>query len=249
MRKPLSIINLKFSKNSDNLDATLNQELYKKKFMELSRCHWPKADADMIAYHDTEWGTPVHDDRKLFEFMILDAFQAGLSWSTILRKRENFRHAFAGFYAEAIARFDDKDVERLMNDAGIIRNRLKILASIDNARAFLKIVGSHGSFDAFIWQFTGGKTITNHWTEEKQIPVTSPEAERMSAELKANGFRFVGPTICYSFMQAAGMVNDHLVSCFRWKEVGEQSRTKSSGADIPKRTRKLDFEESNASPD
>ncbi|MFA4838909.1 MAG: DNA-3-methyladenine glycosylase I [Candidatus Neomarinimicrobiota bacterium] len=192
--------------------------------MELSRCYWPKADADMIAYHGTEWGTPVHDDRKLFEFMVLDAFQAGLSWSTILRKRENFRRAFADFDIEAIARFGDKDFERLINDAGIIRNRLKIHASIDNARAFLKIVESHGSFDAFIWQFTDGKTVTNHWTEEKQIPVTSPEAERMSAGLKASGFRFVGPTICYSFMQAAGIVNDHLVSCFRWKEVAGCSR-------------------------
>jgi len=188
---------------------------------EISRCPWPANDELMIAYHDTEWGVPVHDDRKLFEFMVLDAFQAGLSWRTILHKRENFRRAFTDFEAREIVKFDENRYNSLMADAGIIRNRAKIRATIDNATSFLEVQKEFGTFDRYIWQFTGGKTIVNHWRTLAEIPAKSPEAEAMSADLVRRGFRFVGPTICYAFMQAAGLVNDHLVSCFRWREVQE----------------------------
>lgn len=185
----------------------------------MKRCAWPKDDPLMIAYHDTEWGVPLHDDDKLFEFMVLDAFQAGLSWQTILRKRENFRKAFAGFNAKKIARFGEDKVAALMNDAGIIRNNLKIRATIKNAKLFLDIQKEFGSFDKYIWQFTGGKIIVNKRKTIKDIPPKSEESDAMSKDLQKRGFKFVGSTICYAFMQAAGMVNDHTTDCYRYKEL------------------------------
>ena len=180
-----------------------------------SRCEWPGTNALMIAYHDNEWGLPLHDDRRLFEFLVLDAFQAGLSWQTIINKRENFRLAFDGFHAGKIAEYGPDKVNSLLADAGIIRNRLKIEAAVINARAFLEIQQAFGSFDSFIWQFTGGTTKVNHWTSLREIPARTTESDAMSKALKAAGFKFVGSTICYAFMQAAGMVNDHIVSCHR----------------------------------
>jgi DNA-3-methyladenine glycosylase I len=182
-------------------------------------CEWPTGDPLMIRYHDEEWGVPVHDDRKLFEFMILDGFQAGLSWRTVLHKRENFRKAFDGFDPVRIAQYDESDFERLMADSGIVRNRAKIRGAIKNAQAFLEIQQEFGSFDKFIWSFTGGKTIHNHLKSLKEMPVSSPESDAMSKALIRRGFKFVGTTICYAFMQAAGMVNDHLVNCFRYNEL------------------------------
>ena len=185
----------------------------------IERCHWVGTNPLMISYHDKEWGVPLHDDRKLFEFFILDAFQAGLSWSTIINKRQNFEQAFVNFDPKVVAAFDAADYQRLMNDAGIIRNKLKIQGSIKNARAFLAIQKEFGSFDKYIWQFTNGKTITNRWKTSKDLPAKTVEAEMMSKDLKTRGFTFCGPTICYAFMQAAGMVNDHLLSCYRYREV------------------------------
>jgi DNA-3-methyladenine glycosylase I len=173
----------------------------------------------MIEYHDTEWGVPVHDDNRLFEYMVLDAFQAGLSWKTILHRREGFRKAFAGFDPSKVARFTDRRVEALLQDPSIIRNRLKVVATVRNARAFLKVRDEFGSFDAYIWRFTGGRTKVNRWKTVHQVPATSGESDAMSADLKLRGFTFVGSTICYAFMQAAGMVNDHLVSCFRHRTI------------------------------
>ena len=184
------------------------------------RCPWPKTNELMITYHDEEWGVPVHDDRKLFEFMVLDAFQAGLSWSTILNKRENFRKAFDNFEAQKIARYSERKIETLRGNAGIIRNRLKIAATVSNARCFLKVQKEFGSFDAFIWQFVDGQPRQNRWKTEKTVPVMTSQSEQMSKALKDNGFKFVGSTICYAFMQAAGLVNDHLVTCFRHRELG-----------------------------
>lgn len=184
----------------------------------LSRCHWPANDELMIKYHDEEWGTPVHNDEKLFEFLVLDAFQAGLSWRTILYKRENFRAAFDRFQAKKIARYDEKKVVVLMQDAGIIRNKLKITGTIENARQFLKVQKEFGSFDNYIWQFTRYKTI-NHKRKVGEPPwVTSAESDAMSEDMRHRGFKFAGSTICYAFMQAAGMINDHLITCFRHKE-------------------------------
>jgi DNA-3-methyladenine glycosylase I len=174
----------------------------------------------MVAYHDEEWGVPVHDDRKLFEFMILDAFQAGLSWSTILNKRENFRAAFDNFEPEKVARYDKRKIERLLKDAGIVRNRLKVQSTVSNAKSFLDVQDEHGDFASFIWQFVGGETRQNRWRSLKQLPAKTKQSDAMSRELVARGFKFVGSTICYAFMQAAGMVNDHIVSCFRYKELG-----------------------------
>jgi len=185
----------------------------------VKRCPWPSDDLLMIEYHDTEWGVPVREDRKLFEFMVLDSMQAGLNWSIILKKRENFRKAFADFDPKKVARFGEKEIKKLLNDAGIIRNRAKILATIENARRFLEVQKEFGSFDAYIWQFTGGKTIRHRCRRLGDIPAISPESDAMSKDLKARGFKFVGSTICYAFMQAAGMVNDHLVDCFRYREV------------------------------
>lgn len=182
-----------------------------------SRCEWPGTNALMIAYHDNEWGVPLHDDRRLFEFLVLDAFQAGLSWQSILNKRENFRQAFDDFDAAAVSAYEPEKVNSLLSDAGIIRNRLKIEAAILNARAFLNIQKAYGSFDSFIWQFTGGTTKVNHWISMREIPARSEESDAMSKALKAAGFKFVGSTICYAFMQAAGMVNDHIVSCQRYQ--------------------------------
>ena len=181
----------------------------------------------MDRYHDLEWGVPAHDDRRHFEYLILDAFQAGLSWRCVLHKRENFRKAFARFNPGAVARFGPRDVERLMKDAGIIRNRLKIRSTIRNAREFLKIQKEFGSFDRYVWRFTGGRPIPNTWRELKQIPARSPESDAMSADLKRRGFSFVGSTICYAYMQAAGMVQDHLVGCPRhaWRRIRTARRT------------------------
>jgi DNA-3-methyladenine glycosylase I len=184
---------------------------------ELKRCTWPlKGNALYLQYHDTEWGVPVWDDQTQFEFLILEGAQAGLSWSTILNKREGYRAAFAGFDAEKIARFGKRDVARLLQDAGIVRNRLKIAAAISNARAFLSFREQHGSFAEYLWDFVGGKPIQNRIRESKQIPVTSAESDAISKDLKQRGFKFVGSTIIYAHMQATGMVNDHLMSCFRY---------------------------------
>jgi DNA-3-methyladenine glycosylase I len=173
----------------------------------------------MVAYHDREWGVPVHDDRKLFEYMVLDAFQAGLSWAIILNKRESFREAFDNFEAVKISRFTPRKLERLLANPRIIRNRQKVTATVANARAFLQIQEVFGSFDAFIWQFVGGTPRQNAWKTLRQIPAKTRESDSMSKALKARGFTFVGSTICYAFMQAAGLVNDHLVTCFRHAEV------------------------------
>jgi DNA-3-methyladenine glycosylase I len=178
-----------------------------------NRCPWPSDDALMIAYHDTEWGIPLHDDRKIFEFMVLDSFQAGLSWKTVLHKREAFRKAFDNFNPEVIVNYGDDKIAELMQNAGIIRNKQKILATIKNAKHFLEVQKEFGSFDKYIWGFVNGKTIMNGFTELKHIPARSAESDLMSKDLKKRGFSFVGSTICYAFMQAAGMVNDHLVGC------------------------------------
>lgn len=181
--------------------------------MEANECTWHAGDALMKAYHDEEWGIPLHDDKKIFEFMVLDAFQAGLSWKTILYKRENFRKAFDGFDIEKIAAYDETKILSLMADAGIIRNQAKIRATVNNAQQFLKVQNEFGTFDAYIWQFTGGQTIHNQFRSTNEIPTKSPESDAMSKDLMKRGFKFVGSTICYAFMQAAGMVNDHLVGC------------------------------------
>jgi DNA-3-methyladenine glycosylase I len=186
---------------------------------EKQRCPWPANHKLAIEYHDTEWGVPLHDDMRHFEFIVLDSFQAGLSWNTILNKRENFRKAFDNFDYWLIADYDEAKVEALMHDEGIIRNRLKILATITNARAFMQVQKEFGSFDRYIWQFTGGKTIDHGITDMKTTPASTAESDAMSKDLKKRGFKFVGTTICYAYMQAAGMINDHLVSCFRHEEV------------------------------
>ena len=181
--------------------------------MQNNDCNWTGNDSLMKTYHDTEWGVPLHDDKKLFEFMVLDAFQAGLSWKTILYKRENFRRAFDGFDLEKISNYSEEKIQKLMTDAGIIRNQAKIRATVGNAKAFLQTQKEFGTFDKYIWQFTGGKTLDNHFTSTSQIPAKSPESDAMSKDLLKRGFKFVGSTICYAFMQAAGMVNDHLEGC------------------------------------
>ena len=180
------------------------------------RCPWSLSSELMMKYHDEEWGVPIHDDRKLFEFMVLDTFQAGLSWNTILNKRENFKKAFDNFQPEKIARYSDTKIQKLLNDEGIIRNKLKIHGTLNNAKNFIKIQKEYGSFDKFIWQFTGYKTIKNRWKDVKQIPPRTVHSDAMSEALYEKGFKFVGSTICYAFMQAAGMVNDHLVKCHRY---------------------------------
>jgi DNA-3-methyladenine glycosylase I len=192
--------------------------------MSLKRCAWPTNDPLMIEYHDREWGVPLHDDRKFFEFIVLDSFQAGLSWATILRKRENFRAAFDDFNPVLIAGYRAEKVDELLNNPGIIRNRAKINATVKNARAFLEIQKAFGAFDRYIWQFVGGKPIINHWKSIAELPVKTPEAEMMSRDLIGKGFSFVGPTTCYAFMQAAGLVNDHEVGCFRYDEINRMNR-------------------------
>jgi DNA-3-methyladenine glycosylase I len=183
------------------------------------RCGWVGEDPLMVAYHDREWGTPLRDDRGLFEFLILEGAQAGLSWSTILRKREAYRRAFEGFDPRIIAAYGPEDEARLLADAGIVRNRLKIAASIANAQAALAVQAEFGTLDHYLWQFVEGAVIHNHWETMTELPTESPESVAMSKALKKRGFRFVGPTICYAFMQAVGMVNDHLVGCFRHREL------------------------------
>ena len=183
------------------------------------RCAWPSKDPLYLRYHDREWGVPLHGDRRLFEFLILEGAQAGLSWITILRKRAAYRAAFSRFDPHAVARFGARDVRRLLADPGIVRNRMKIEAAVANARALLAIREEHGSFDRFIWSFTAGRPIVNRWTRLKDIPAETAESRAMSAALRTGGFRFVGPTICYAFMQAVGMVNDHVVDCFRHREL------------------------------
>lgn len=183
-----------------------------------SRCAWP-ADELMIRYHDEEWGVPLHDDRKLFEFMVLDAFQAGLSWKTILYKRENFRRAFDNFDPEIVAGYDENKYDSLLADAGIIRNRSKIRATINNAQAFLKVREEFGTFDRYIWSFCHNQPVINSWKSLSELPAKTELSDAMSKDLTKRGFKFVGSTICYAFMQAAGMVNDHVVDCFRYREV------------------------------
>lgn len=184
-----------------------------------SRCVWAGDDSLYVAYHDREWGVPVHDDRLLFEFLILEGAQAGLSWITILRKREHYRRVFDGFDAQRIARYDEDKVVSLLADPGIVRNRLKVSAAIANARAFLEVRNEFGSFDAFLWGFVGGRSIQNRWNSLTEVPAASAESHAMSRALAKRGFRFVGPTICYAFMQAVGMVNDHTTDCFRHAEL------------------------------
>lgn len=179
------------------------------------RCAWAEGDALRAAYHDSEWGVPVQDDRRLFEFLILEGAQAGLSWDTVLRKRAAYRKAYARFDPRAVARFGPRDIARLLGDPGIIRNRLKVLSTVTNARAFLAVQAEFGTFSGYIWQFAGGRPIVNRWRTAKQVPASTPVSDAMSRDLKKRGFRFVGTTICYAYMQATGMVNDHLVGCFR----------------------------------
>jgi DNA-3-methyladenine glycosylase I len=183
-----------------------------------TRCGWATGE-EMIAYHDAEWGVPVHDDRELFEFLILEGAQAGLSWSTILRKRENYRKAFDRFDAGKIARYDDRKVAALLADAGIVRNRLKVASTVANAQAFLTAREEFGSFDAYIWRFVDGRPLQNGWRSMEEVPARTPQSDAMSKDLRKRGFRFVGSTICYAFMQATGMVNDHLTGCFRRREL------------------------------
>ncbi|MXV96938.1 MAG: DNA-3-methyladenine glycosylase I [Gemmatimonadetes bacterium] len=192
--------------------------------MDRIRCDWVNDDPLYIAYHDEEWGVPVRDDCKLFELLLLEGAQAGLSWYTILKKREGYRRAFDGFDPERMSRYGDQKIAALLADEGIVRNRLKVHAAVGNARAWLGLRESGEGFADLLWSFTGGKPIINEWRRLEDVPASSPASQAMSRELKRRGFRFVGPTICYAFMQAAGMVNDHLVSCFRWAECGGAAR-------------------------
>ena len=185
-----------------------------------NRCGWCGAEPLYFAYHDQEWGVPVHDDRRLFEFLTLEGAQAGLSWLTILRKREAYRAAFAGFDPELVARFDAARVAELLANPGIVRNRLKVASTISNARAFLAVQEEFGSFASYQWRFVDGCPIQNRWDDIRQVPAVTPAANAFSRDLKQRGFRFAGPTICYAHMQAVGMVNDHTVDCFRWRELG-----------------------------
>jgi len=184
-----------------------------------TRCAWTGESPLMIAYHDEEWGVPVHDDRRHFEFLVLDAFQAGLSWAIVLNKRDSFRRAFDGFDPAKIARYRAPRLARLLKDPGIVRNRLKVAGTVKNARAFLELQEERGSFDTFVWDFVDGVTRRNRWKSTRQIPASTKDSDRLSKALKERGFTFVGSTICYAYMQAAGLVNDHLVTCFRYREV------------------------------
>ena len=187
--------------------------------MNQQRCAWPGNDPLYCAYHDEEWGVPLHDERALFEFLLLEGAQAGLSWITILRKRENYRAAFDNFDPERVARYDTNKIESLLQNAGIVRNRLKLQSAVTNAQKFLAVQDEFGSFDAFIWRFVDGKPKQNCWRKHSEIPASTPESDAMSKELKRRGFKFVGSTICYAHMQATGMVNDHTVDCFRYQEL------------------------------
>jgi len=182
------------------------------------QCTWPQNDAQLLDYHDREWGTPTHDDKQHFEFLVLDCFQAGLSWKTILHRRTHFKKAFAGFDVKKVAKFDEAKVQELMQNEGIIRNKLKITGTIKNAKAFMAIQKEFGSFDSYIWQFTNYKTLVSSVKQSSEIKATSPESDAMSMALKKRGFTFVGSTICYAYMQATGMINDHLTTCTRFKE-------------------------------
>jgi DNA-3-methyladenine glycosylase I len=184
----------------------------------ITRCAWAQSESS-IKYHDEEWGVPRHDDRVLFEFLILEGAQAGLSWSTILNKREHYRRAFDGFDPTRIARYSHAKLDRLLSDPGIVRNRAKIAAAVQNAKAFLAVQKEFDTFDAYVWRFVGGRPIQNAWRSMKSVPAETPESERMSKDLLKRGFRFVGPTICYAFMQAVGLVNDHIVGCYRYRQV------------------------------
>jgi DNA-3-methyladenine glycosylase I len=186
------------------------------------RCAWAGTEPLYVEYHDREWGVPVHDDRLLFEFLVLEGAQAGLSWLTILKKREGYRKAFAGFDPEKVARFTPADIDGLLTDPGIVRNRLKVESAVTNAQSFLRVQAEFGSFDSYVWRFVDGQTIQNSWRADAELPAKTAEAERLSADLKRRGFRFVGPTIMYAHMQATGMVNDHTVECYRWAELGGQ---------------------------
>lgn len=186
-------------------------------------CTWAQSHELNHHYHDTEWGVPLHDDRMLFEFLMLEGAQAGLSWLTILKKRENYRKAFDGFDAEKMARYSEKKLEKLMEDEGIIRNRLKIASAVLNAKAYLAVQKEYGSFDKYIWQFVGGKPVVNGWTSMSQVPAKTSQSDAMSKDLLKRGFKFVGSTICYAFMQATGMVNDHTVDCWRFKAVQKKA--------------------------
>jgi DNA-3-methyladenine glycosylase I len=191
--------------------------------MMCDRCEWVKNDPLYITYHDEEWGVPVHSDRRLFEFLILEGAQAGLSWITVLRKRENYRQAFDGFDPKVIARYDNIKIEELLQNQGIIRNRLKIEATVINARMFLHVLEEFSSFDRYIWQFVNGHPMQNHWESIQDVPAKTKESDLMSKDLKKRGFKFVGSTICYAFMQAVGMVNDHTIHCFRHHEISSGS--------------------------
>jgi len=191
----------------------------------MKRCVWVGAEPIYVEYHDSEWGVPLHDDRKLFEFLVLEGAQAGLAWITILRKRESYRAAFAGFDPEAVARFNRRSVERLLLDAGIVRNRQKIEAAISNARAFLAVQEEFGSFDRYVWRFVEGAPIQGRWRTTRDVPAKTAESEAMSKDLSARGFKFVGPTSCYAHMQATGMVNDHQLDCFRCAPVRKMGRS------------------------
>ena len=197
----------------------MNKKIASRSSQLLSRCPWCGDDPLYVKYHDKEWGVPVHNDKKLFEFLVLEGFQAGLSWRTILYKRENFRKAFDNFDAEKIAGYSKRKIQSLLKDAGIIRNRLKIEATITNAKSYLNILERNNSFNEYLWQFTDGRVIKNKWKELKQLPARTKESDLMSKTLLKDGFKFVGSTICYAHMQATGMVNDHLVSCHRYGEV------------------------------
>jgi DNA-3-methyladenine glycosylase I len=184
-----------------------------------TRCTWPGTDPLYIAYHDEEWGVPLHDDRRLFEMLVLEGAQAGLSWITILRKRERYRRVFGGFDPRKVARYDKKKIEALLLDPGIVRNRAKVEGTVRSARAFLEVVREHGTFDRYIWKFVGGKPLRNRRKGMGDVPAETAESQAMSKDLRKRGFTFVGPTICYAFMQATGMVNDHLAACFRYRQV------------------------------
>ena len=196
----------------------------------IPRCGWVGNEPLFRIYHDREWGVPVHDDRLLFEFLILEGAQAGLSWITILRKRDAYRDAFAGFDPRAVAGFDGRKVAQLLADTGIVRNRLKVESAITNARSFLKVQEEFGSFDAYQWRFVDGRPIRNAWRNIKEVPASTPISDAMSRDLKRRGFRFVGSTICYAHMQAVGIVNDHTVDCFRWREVGGKAAVSRTAA-------------------
>lgn len=200
----------------------------------ITRCGWCLSHPDYVAYHDREWGVPVHDDRLLFEFLVLEGAQAGLSWLTILRRREGYRAAYEGFHPDRVAAFGPDRAEALLTDPRIVRNRLKVASSIHNANAFRKVQAAFGSFAAYLWDFTGGRPVVNRWSALPEIPARTPLSDRVSADLKSRGFSFVGSTICYAFLQAVGVVNDHLVQCFRYADLAAPADGAVQGGDGPR---------------